>query len=101
MANVRKGDTWYIDTVYNSGTSSTWLDVTGKNAVVTDIFVSSTNTAAQLVLSDSGTTKLDIRIAADDTTQHFSGVNIRFAGEIRPTTLTNCVATLKIQERQS
>jgi hypothetical protein len=94
MANVRSGNTFFID-----GTSAS-LDVKGIR--VSHIEVTSTNTGAVLVLSDvtTASTKIKLAIAADKTVLFldFSDNPMVFPNGINPSTVTNCVATLMLQE---
>ena len=98
MANARAANTYYIDTQY-----STNEELAGKNLKVLGVIMSSTNTNAVLVLTDSGTSKLDFRIAASGESKHFdfSKSPILFSTSVRPTTLTNAKATVILEETRT
>ena len=92
MANVRSGNTFYID-----GTATT---LAIKNVIVTHVLVTATSANAVLVLKDVTTanTKMDLRVATSGASQVFDFADnpIVFANGINPTTVTNCVATAVI-----
>lgn len=94
MANVRSANTYHVD-----GTAST-LDI--KGIKVTHILVAVSTANAVLVLSDvtTGNKKLEIRLATDESTEFydFSDNPIVFPNGINPSTVTNCVATLMLDE---
>lgn len=97
MANVRNSNSFFIE---DTGLS---LDVIGIR--VTHIVLTSTNTGALFVLSDNstGAVKIKMAIAADKTMEFLdlSDNPIVFPNGIDPTTVTNCVATLMVQESRA
>jgi hypothetical protein len=99
MANVRSSNTFYIDTAYSSSTD----ELVQKNLKLLSVSVTATSANAVVVLTDSGTKKLDLRVATSGVTTLFdySECPILFANSIRPTTLTNAVVTCVFQELRS
>lgn len=95
MANARSGNTYYIDTQY-----ATNEELAVKNLKVLGVVVTSTAAGAILSLTDSGTAKFTFKVAADLSSQYFnfSDSPVLFQTSVRPTTLTNAVATVIIQE---
>lgn len=93
MANVRSSNTYHIDTQY-----STSEELAEKSLSVTGIVMVSTGANAILVLSDSstGTKKIELRLATSGETLHIplDAGPIHFPNGIRPTTVTNCRATV-------
>lgn len=99
MANTRSSNTFYIDTQY-SGASD---ELAIKNLKVLYVIVTATAASAVLALSDSGTAKVNLRVATSGETSvfDFSNAPILFATSVRPTTLTNAIATVVIQETRA
>lgn len=97
MANIRNSNTFYID-----GTAQT-LDV--KNIKVTHISLTATGANAVLVLKDvsTGNLKIDLRVATSGVTTVFPFETnpLVFPNGINPSTVTNAVATLMLQETRS
>lgn len=92
MANVRNGNTYYIDTQYSSSE-----ELAVKGLRVTDIIVTTTGTTASVILQDSSTANIKFRAdeATSGVTTHFPLKSpIVFPNGIRPSTLTNCVVTV-------
>jgi hypothetical protein len=98
MANVRSANTFYIDTQYSTGSDELAI----KNIRVLQITITATSANAVLLLADSttGTKKLDLRVATSGASQifDFSDSPVVFPNGIKPTTLTNAVATVVIEE---
>lgn len=99
MANTNQGNTHYVD---STGTLST-----RKNVKLLRLIVTSTSTAASLILQDydasTPVNMLQVDIAADNTTEHldFSAAPIIFPNGITAGTVTNCVATLVVRSESS
>ena len=97
MANIRLANTFYIDTQYSVAAD----ELTVRNIKVKQIIVASSAAVASLVLEDAALgKKIEIKIDVADKTEH---INLRdspiiFSTSIRPTTLTNCTATVVIEE---
>jgi hypothetical protein len=92
MANVRNSNTFYIDTQY-SGASD---ELAVKNLRITHVIVTATAANGRIVLADSSVaTKVDLRVATSGASQvfDFSANPLVFSTSVRPTTLTNAVAT--------
>lgn len=91
MANKRNANTYYIDKVF-----ATNEELVEKNLLVTDIIVAATAANAILELSDSnGDKKILVDVATNGDSIHLPlRTPIRFPTGIRPTTVTNCVATV-------
>lgn len=100
MANTRNTNTFYIDTQYSVATDELKI----PNLKVPYIIVTASTAPGTLVLTDSaGATKIKIATATANETKI---VDLRrnpivFPTGIRATTLTNCVATLIIDESRS
>jgi hypothetical protein len=97
VANARSGNTYYIDTQY-----ATNEELTGQNLLVLGVLVTATAASAVLLLADSTVKKMDLRVATSGASQFFdfSSSPVRFNTSIRPTTLTNAVATIIIKDSQ-
>ena len=99
MANVRNGNTVYVDTASANLT-------TNKSVKLWHAIVSATAANAVLVLGDTTAStyasKLDLRVATSGASQQFSFelVPVMFPNGIRVVTATNCVASLIISENQ-
>ena len=96
MANTRNGNTYYIDTQY-----ATNEELAVRNLQAAYVIVTATAANAVLVLADSSVgTKLDLRVATSGETKcfDFSDVPVTFSTSIRPTTLTNALATVVLKE---
>ena len=95
MANVRNSNTYFID-----ATGS----VTAKNIKVVGVIFTASG-AAQLIVKDvtTGATKLDLKATAANISQHFilDQSPIVFPNGIDVTTVTNCTATLILEETRS
>ena len=94
MANIKNGNTWYIDAT----TSSTSDDLVG-NVQITGVILSATAANGRIVLSDSSNaahTKLDLRVATSGASQQFffDVAPVSFPNGVRVSTLSNAVATL-------
>jgi hypothetical protein len=92
VANVRVGNKFYIDTQY-SGSSD---ELAYKNLLVLAVIVTATGANGRIVLSDGAQVALDLRVATSGTTQvfDFSKSPVLFQTSIRPSTLSNAVATV-------
>lgn len=97
MANVRNANTYHID-----GTASTLAVL---NIKVSHVIVTATAASAILQLQDvtTGNIKGNFRVATSGETRVFEFADnpIVFPNGINPATVTNCVATLIIQESRS
>lgn len=97
MANVRNGNTFYID-----GTSD---PLTVKGIRVSHIVVTSVSSSATLILSDvdTGAIKIKLSVPADKTVLYvdLSDNPMVFPNGINPSTVTTCVATLMLQESRA
>jgi hypothetical protein len=98
VANTRSGNVYFIDTQY-----ATNEELAVKNLRVVGILVTSSAAGAQLILGDSSTTKLDLKVPIDEDTLYldFSETPILFAVSIRPKTLTTCTAMVIIEETRA
>jgi len=98
VANTRSGNTYYIDTQY-----ATNEELAVANLTVVGVIVTATGASAVVALTDSGTVKLNLRVATSGATEFFdfSEAPIVFANSIRPTTLTNAIATVIIRETRA
>ena len=97
MANTRSGNTFYIDTQY--AVSGDELAITGIK--VTHVTLTATAANSVIRLDDSSLfRKIDCRVATsgDSKIFDFSDNPLMFTASIRPTVLTNGVASLQIQE---
>lgn len=101
MANVRNGNTFYIDTQRSSASD----DLIIKNLKVSDVIITVSAAGGLVVLSDVTTTniKLSLKVATDEETKHFKfhSSPVVFPNGISATTLTNAVVTCVIQETRS
>lgn len=100
MANVRNSNTFYIDTQYSSAAD----ELAVKNIKVVYAIVTATASSGRVVLGDSSiATKIDLREAVSGTTAYFDFSNkpLVFSTSIRPTTLSNAVVTLVIEETRA
>lgn len=91
MANVRSGNTHYID--------STGTLTADKNDKVAYVVLTASSANAVILLTDAGSgtrSKIDLRVATAGTTQvfDFSEVPLVFSNGVRVGTLTNAVATI-------
>lgn len=96
MANTRNGNTFYVDTQYSVAAD----EFASKLIRVSSVIVTATAASAVLVLKDSSlATKIDLRVATSGATEQFDfDPPLVFSTSIRPTTLTNAVATVVFQE---
>ena len=89
MANVRNGNTLYVDATGDLTTTATRVYY---------ILVSATGNGAVIVLQDSGANVNKIRLGvANDKDTHifdFSARPLYFPGGVAVSTLTNCTATI-------
>lgn len=94
MANTVNGSTFYVDTQYASSAD----DYEKKPVHVAYITITATGVNGRIVLADvaSGATKIDLRLAAANTSDiiHFRDKSMVFPNGVRVVTLTNMVATL-------
>ena len=100
MANVRNSNTFYIDTQYSAASDELAI----KNIKVVYAIVTATAGNGRVVLGDSSVaTKIDLREATSGATAYFdfSDKPLVFSTSIRPTTLTNAVVTLVIEETRA
>lgn len=99
MANVKSGNTWYIDS-----TGSLVLTSVTTATAINLIYLVLTPTAAngRIVLEDdlTGSVKLDFRTGSELVTEvlDLSTYPITFSNGINVATLTNAVATLVIKD---
>lgn len=98
MANVRSGNTFYIDTAHSTSAD----DLLVKNIRAMYVVVTATSANAAVVLADASTSdkKCDLRIATSGNSQlfRFDNAPIVFANGIKVTTLTNAIATIVVDE---
>jgi hypothetical protein len=99
VANTRNGNSFYVDTEYTGASDELAI----KNIRVLGVVVTASASPGTLVLSDAQTsepTKLDLRVATANSTAFFdfSECPITFPNGIRPTTLTDALATIIIEE---
>lgn len=97
MANIRNSNTAYIDT------AAALTDIEKRNIKITGILVTPDGGGvAQLVLQDKTTTanKVDIRMQSTDRSELYNYTEnpLVFPNGIVAATVTNCVATLSLQE---
>lgn len=96
MANIRLGNTFYIDTQYTGASDELAL----KDVRIAYVIVTPTAANGRVVLSDGGLgIKADLRRATANESNYpfdFSNEPIRFSTSIRPTTLANAVVTCVI-----
>lgn len=91
MANLRNGNTYYIDST---------AEILDEKALVVYIIVTATAANGRIVLADLGNgtaqTKLDLRVATsgDSEAFPFDAYPVLFPNGIRVVTLSNAVATL-------
>ena len=100
MANIRNGNTFYIDT--QSSGSSDNLEVPGL--IVLGVIVTSTSSNPRLILQDTATTpanKIDIKPPTGAETYHLdlSDSPVTFPNGIKPSTVVNVTATVILKER--
>ena len=92
MANIRNGNTWYVDATGSLGDD--------RDVLVAYITVTATASFGRVVLADqvTGSLKMDLRVATNGDTQlfDFSSKPIRFPNSISVATLTNAIVTLVI-----
>jgi hypothetical protein len=92
VANVRSGNSWYVDTASES--------LSSKNIAIIGILLTGNGGAGTLVLGDdvsgaSYPTKLDVRVPSGECTYlDFSTAPIIFPNGIRVKTATTVAATL-------
>lgn len=102
MANVRNGNTFFIDTVAADTDPGTDENLAIKNIKVKAIFITATAATAILELKDvtTGAVKFNLREASTGETDYFdlTNLNVVFPNGISPSTVTNMQATLIIQE---
>ena len=102
MANVRSGNSFYVDTAASSEASSDASNLSLPNVVVTGVLLTATSASARIVLEDvtTGNIKLDLRVATSGDSKFFdlSRTPINFPNGISPATVTNAVATIIGQE---
>ena len=99
MANIRSGNSFYIDTQRASASD----DLLIKGIAVSTIVVTATAANGRLVLKDPATTpanKLDLRVATsgDSVLFDFNLIPVLFPNGLSATTLTNAVATVVFME---
>lgn len=89
MANIRNGNTIYVDTI---GTL-----ISDKNILVVEVLITATAANAIVAICDpDGTSlKLNLRVVASGSTEQFVFLSpIHFPNGIRCLTLTNAIATI-------
>lgn len=97
MANVRNGNTFFIDTQYSVSTD----ELAKKGIRLVYLFVSSSSATNQLTLADSlsAATKINVQNinnqgnAGNSVLYDFNNNPMLFPNGIRPTKLQNCNAT--------
>lgn len=99
MANVRSANTFYVDTQYAVAADELAI----KNLRVLYVTVTPTAANGRIVLTDSGTNKVDLRAETSGKSVVFdySRNPMVFATSIRPGTLTNAVATVHFEESRA
>lgn len=98
MANVRSANSYYIDTQY-----ATNEELAVKNLIVVGVFVRATSAGGRVVLTDSGTNKLDLQVDTANRTEFFpmADTPVLFTTSIRPTTLSNAIVTVIFRETRA
>jgi len=101
MANVRSGNSWYVDSTGDLGGTTSYQSVSVFSIALTKTSAGST---AELVLADKTTGVDKIRIvqgASDDTTEMYVFENrpLLFTGGINVGTISTCVATIILEDR--
>lgn len=91
MANIRSGNTVYID-----ATGAISIE---KNLNVVAVIVTATAASGRIVIQDNASSpqnKMDLRVATSGQSQLFSlvGSEVSFTNGLRIGTLTNAVATI-------
>ena len=86
MANVRNGNSHYVD---STGT------LTSVSTVVLKVFVTTTAANAVVVLQDTNasTNKIILKVAADGSTEEFE-LGVSFPTGVKVATLTNAIMTV-------
>ena len=99
MANARTGNTYYVDTAYTA-TVATLPELAIPNLKVYYVVVTATAANAVVLLTDSGTNKVDLRVAPSGSSQLFTfdEYPMVFNTSLRVSTLTNAVATIMFEE---
>lgn len=101
MANVRSGNTFYIDTQHSVAADG----ITQAGLKLRKILVTATAAPGRIVLQDitTGITKFDLRVSAANTTQEFifDDMSITFPTGLKASTLSQAVATLIIDEMRT
>lgn len=98
MANVLNGNTFFVDTQYNTSAD----DLVRKNTLVTHIIIRATAANGRIVLTDVASNpaiKLDLEVKdAGDTKQFdFEESPVLFPNGIRAQTLSNAKVTVVIR----
>jgi hypothetical protein len=93
MANVRSGNTWWVDTVGS-------LTTTGRNLTVTHIILTTSAASTNTAISDGSDAKFNIRLPAGSMTQvyDFSDNPVVFTTSINVTNVNNARLTFLISE---
>lgn len=99
MANIRSSNVYYVDTAYAASIAST-TELIIANLKVMYVTVTATSANARLELSDGSSQKLDLRVTTSGDTQqfHFDKAPILFASSLRPSVLTNAIASVVFEE---
>ena len=94
MANIRNANTYYMDT--------TTASLTISNIKVLGVLVTATSANAILNLQDVTTSdnKMNLRVATSGDSKYFDFADspVVFPTGIKPSVVTNCVATAVIRE---
>ena len=103
MANVRSGNTYYIDTASSGGPPATTNILDVKDIRVVGIRLRATASGSVFVLVDNSASQPiqwtgSINTATGSNFVNLSEIPIRFPNGIAVTTLTNCVAILIVRE---
>lgn len=102
MANIRNANTFYVDTVAADTSVSTTGNLVVQNAKVKGVVVTASSANAVIVLKDisTGNIKLDLRVPTSGETKFFEFRNsaVLFPNGISPSTVTNGVATIILDE---
>ncbi len=96
MANVRNGNTYYID-------ATTELAVPGIKVAYVIVTATSANAILNLQDVTTAVNKINLRVATSGETQvfDFSECPLYFPNGVIPSTVTNCNATLVLTESRA
>lgn len=102
MANIRNGNTFFIDTAASSEATSDVSNLVVQNIRIKAIILVATSANAILTLEDvsTGNTKIEVRVAASGDSKYIDLTRnpIVFPNGISPATVTNARATVIVEE---